>query len=212
MKIVVLTAYTENIRELSDLSYASISKYAKKHNIPCVRVLLENCERPPSWYKIPLILEQFDLGFDYVAWVDADTTVVNYEYELSSILDDSFVYLSRDINNFNCGVMIWRRDAFTYTMLRYLWSMTAFISHAWWEQAAFINLYESDYNGIQSIPSKIKVIPQYEFNSYDYSLYGMEYPQGQTTDKSWIIHFPGLSNEKRIQLIKQYNLKYDTTN
>jgi hypothetical protein len=209
MKIVIISAYTNNIKEYADLSNDSITKYCNKHNIQCFRFLLENKERAPSWYKLPLIIEQFNLGYDYVVWVDADTTIINYDYDLLSILDDKSIYLVKDINNFNCGVMIWKRNDFTYDILNKMWSMVEFINHHWWEQAAFINLYEQNYNDLQT---QVKIINQSELNSYDYSLYNLTYPQGQVNNNSWLIHFPGLTKSDRIQLIKKYKTIYDISN
>jgi hypothetical protein len=82
--------------------------------------------------------------------------------------------------------------------------MTEFDSHYWREQAAFISLYDKNYNDIQSI---MKLVEQGSINSYDYSLYGMNYPIGQVNDNSLLIHFPGLPNDRRFNLMSQYKRK-----
>ena len=202
MNIEIITAYTSNIEELSNLSYDSIIKYCNIQNIQYSRQLLENISRAPSWYKIKLILSKFDEGVDYVMWIDADTIITNFDFNLYSLIDSqSKLYLTKDINGINCGVMIWKRDDQTYDILNKIWSMTEFDNHIWWEQAAIRSLYDQDYNNIQSI---IKFIDQNKINSYDYSLYNMRYEPGQHNEQSFLIHFPGIDNEMRLQLIKQY--------
>lgn len=204
MNIEIITAYTPNIERLSDLSYKSITKYCDKHNIRCSRHILNNISRAPSWYKIELILSKFDLGVEYVMWIDADAVITNLNFDIRSIIDPvSKIYIAEDINGINCGVMIWKRDDRTYDILNKIWSMTEFDNHNWWEQAAFRTLYEQNYNNIQLI---VKFVEQYKINSYDYTLYNLEHKQGQFTNESLLIHFPGIDNEKRCQLIQQYTI------
>jgi hypothetical protein len=42
-------------------------------------------------------------------------------------------------------------------------------------------------------------------NSYDYALYGNENNEGQWQPGDFVIHFPGLSLEKRIELVRKYS-------
>jgi hypothetical protein len=207
--IHVITAFTSNIQDMSDLSFDSLYKYCNKHNLQCNRYLLENIEREATWYKIPLILSKFDEGVDYVVWVDCDTTIINYDYDITKFLGDESVYIAKDINGINFGVMVWKRSDFTRDVLQKIWSMEEFFTHHWLEQAAFVKLVEDDYNGLSS---QIKYLNQSEFNAYDYSLYSRTYPEGQVNDQSWLIHFAGVSHHRRIELIKQYKETYDISN
>jgi hypothetical protein len=204
----IVTAYTSNISDLSNLSYDSLTKYCSKHNISYERHLLENLERPASWYKIPTILSKLDL-YDYVMWIDSDTTFINYDYNVLDLLGDSDIYVSKDINGINCGVMIWKNTETSKTILNKIWSMTEFINHHWWEQAAFHELYNENYNEMQHIT---KLIDQNVLNSYDYSLYGLTYQPGQVNDNSLLIHLPGLDLQQRITIINNYKQKYDISN
>jgi hypothetical protein len=205
----VITAFTSNIRDMSDLSFDSLYKYCNKHNLWYDRYLIENPERPASWYKIPLILSKFDSGADYVIWVDSDTTIINYDYDITEFLGDASVYITKDINGINCGVMIWKLSDFTRDVLEKIWSMEEFLDHHCWEQAAFAKLVDDNYNGLSS---QIKYIDQSEINAYDYDLYSMTYEQGQVNDQSWLIHFPAIGYDRRIELIKQYKELYDISN
>jgi hypothetical protein len=206
--LTIITAYTSNIQELSDLSYDSLIRYGTKHNIPVVRQLLTNPTRPASWHKIECILNTLEYS-NYVMWIDCDTTIIDYDFNITEMLDESEIYVSRDINGINCGIMIWRNTPRTLEILNKIWSMTEFLNHQWWEQAAFHKLYDDNYNDIQTIT---KFVDQSKINAYDYSLYGLSYPVGQVGDDSMILHLPGVSNQRRIEIIKQYKEVYDISN
>lgn len=200
----IISAYTKDIKELSDISFDSYYNYCKNNNIELERFEITETERPPSWYKIKLILKQFDLGYEYVMWVDADTLLVNNEFNIKNIIDNvSQIYLCDDFNGINCGVMIWKKTDITKNILNKMWELTNFIYHGWWEQAAFRYLYDNDYNNIKSI---VKKIPQKIMNSYDYKLYGKTCEDGQVTEESFIFHLPGIPNNKRMDIMKNFKI------
>ncbi len=200
MKIV--TSYTENIKDISDLSMFSYKDYCKKNGISFSREKLENIERQPTWYKIPQILRSFEEGHDVVIWVDADTMLINNDFEINSILDDNLIYISKDFNNFNCGVMIWKKNDITIDILNKLWTMDIYyidkktnIKYTWYEQAAFINLYEKNYNNIQKIT---KIVDQKILNAYDYKHYNHTTDRsGIVSKESFIFHIPGIPNDEK---------------
>lgn len=209
MRFKIITAYTNNIKEISDISYESYQNFCNKNNIEIQRFELNDIERPASWYKIQLILDEFKHGYDYIMWVDADTLLINNEFKIESILDEkSEIFISDDILGINCGVMIWKNTENNKNILNKIWDSTEFINHFWWEQAAIISVINTNYNNIQST---IKKIPQKILNSYDYNLYANNYEQdkinefllkGQVDENSFIFHLPGVSNETRLTIMK----------
>jgi hypothetical protein len=207
MKTKIITAYTENFSEISDLSYSGIKQYGEKHSIPTERFLLSTTiDRPPSWYKIELVLQEFKKGYDCVMWVDADTMVVNFNHDFFSMLNDTHnIFLSEDTNGINMGVVVWKNTPEVVEILNKIWSMKEFINHTWWEQGAFRNLYDSNWKDIKNI---VQFIPQNILNAYDYGSYGLPpHPEGEINPKSFIAHFPGWnkdSNHIRIRLMKKY--------
>lgn len=199
----IITAYTDNIKDISDISYDCYSQYSLKHNIHFERIQLTNLDRPPSWYKIPLILDAFKSNHDYVMWVDADTLIINNLFNIYNILDHHQIYLSEDMNGINCGVMIWKNTSLNIDILYKLWNMNEFIYHKWWEQAALMELYSMNYNNLQQITKKI---PQHIINAYDYRLYGISNHPGQVTANSFIFHLPGIDNNRRLSIMKNFTL------
>jgi hypothetical protein len=203
----IISGYTENIKELSDLSYGSYVAYCLKNNIDLERHQITDTDRPPSWYKIKLILSEFDKGHDWVMWVDADTLLVNNDFDITQLLDDvSEIIISKDINVMNCGVMIWRNNPRTRDILNAIWESTEFMHHPWWENAAFLNLYDKNLLGMQDV---VKIVPQNILNAYDYNLYHTSHENGQLNDQSFIFHLPGLPYDVRLFVMKKFLESFD---
>ena len=197
----IISGYTENIKELSDISYDSYVDYCLKNHIELERHQIKETERPPSWYKIQFILSEFDNGHDWVMWVDADTLLVNKNFDINQLIDDSHeIIISRDINTLNCGVMLWKNTTTTREILKAIWDSVEFLNHPWWENAAFIKLYDENFLDMQQL---VKVVPQNQLNAYNYGLYGVVHEEGQLNDDSFILHFPGLPYTTRLTEIQK---------
>lgn len=198
-KFIIISAYTDNFKEIADISYQTYEKYCKKQDMSFSIFKLINIERPASWYKIPLILDRFKEGYEYVMWVDADTLVINNDFKLNDIINNKYeIYICEDMNGFNCGVMIWKNSELTKSILNTIWNMENFINHSWWEQAAFIELYNKD----PSVQDIVCQVPQNIMNAYDYSLYNIDNHTGQVNKQSFIFHLPGIENSSRIKIMK----------
>jgi hypothetical protein len=186
----IISGYTENIKEISDISYNSYVDYCLKNCIELERHQIKEIERGPSWYKVQFILNEFNKGHEWVMWVDADTLLVNKNFDINQLIDkNSEVIISRDINGLNCGVMLWKKTTRTQEILKAIWDSLEFLNHPWWEQAAFIKLYDENFLDMQKF---VKIVPQNQLNAYNYFLYGIEHKQGQLNANSIILQFPGL--------------------
>jgi hypothetical protein len=201
-KIKIISAFDENMRGLSDLSFSSVEKFCKKQGVDCERFLIENFERPAPWFKILLLINQLkDNNYDYIMWIDADACINNLDFDITNILQDhkSF-YISRDFNNFNSGVFIVKNTPFITDLLHKIYSMSQYINHIWWEQAAFIDLYEQNYMSLQE---EVCLVKQKILNAYDYRHYGYNANQEGNFDKeSFVVHYPSLPYNVRFQEIK----------
>jgi hypothetical protein len=201
-KIKIISAFDENMRELSDLSFSSVEKFCKKHDIDCERFLIENFDRPAPWFKILLLIDQLkNNDYDYIMWIDADACINNLNFDISSILQENkSFYISKDFNNFNSGVFIVKNTPFIADILQKIYSMSEYINHIWWEQAAFIDLYEQNYMSLQDNTCLVK---QNILNAYDYSHYGYNRnKEGNFDEYSFVIHYPSLPYNVRFQEIK----------
>jgi hypothetical protein len=201
--IKIISACDNNYKQLSDLSFSTVEKFCKVNNFLCERFLIKDFNRPASWFKIEKIIEEMESSkTKYFMWIDADALIYNMNFNLESILStNKNFYVSKDLNNFNLGVFIIKNNEFSLNLLKKIYSMTEYDHHIWWEQAAFIDLFEKNYNFIQD---NVEIVEQCILNAYDYRYYGSnENNIGHYNKDSFVIHFPALSYDLRFSLINK---------
>jgi len=80
-----------------------------------------------------------------------------------SVLPDKLVLLSRDNLNINTGNMFFKNDPKTLDLLEDIYAQTQFIEDSWWEQQAFIHLYETK----QHVRDMTQLVGLRLFNTYE---------------------------------------------
>ena len=203
MKLKIISAYNEKFKEISDLSFPTVESFCIKKSFDCERFLVEDFDKPTAWFKIKALIKEVESKkHDYILWIDADAIILNQNFDIKQILDKSkSLYISRDFNNLNSGVMLLKCDEFSIALLKEVWRLSnEYLTHIWWEQAAIIKLFEIDF---ENVNKKTKIVEQSIFNAYETSYYGIN-KTGQINNDSFICHFPSLGMGTRIQLIKKY--------
>jgi len=97
-------------------------------------------ERPPSWWKIPLIGSALRT-YDEVLYLDADCVITDTSEDLGvppRFWHAMVAHRTADGEVPNCGVWLLRREMRTW--LARAWEMTQYTNHGWWEQAAIVEL------------------------------------------------------------------------
>lgn len=200
----IVMAATSSYSEILAINEPLVHKYANRHNLGFNFVKIpDDYERPFSWFKIEVLM--YELMYeDYVLWLDADTLIINQEFDINSILEiDKLLYVAEDINGMNCGVMMWKGCTASIDFLKQVWTKTEYLNHIWWEQAAIHELVKDNYGDIKS---RIKYMPQNIWNAYDYTTLGLPGTQpGQADRSSFVMHFPAMSVTRRINHMKKYN-------
>ena len=135
-------------REAVALGTATKAEYCNKHRycFHCeTRHLLPDL--PAAWSKIPAAQAAL-AKHDFVILIDADTVIMNSEVRLEERIaellpEGKSVCLVRDcFDLINSGVMVLRKAPSTLRLLDLMLEQTQFSDHPWWEQAAFIHLYD----------------------------------------------------------------------
>jgi len=159
-------------------------------------------ELPPSYLKI-IYMRTYLQYNEWILWIDTDAVIKNTEFDIESIVKpNKYIYLSKDINGINSGVMLIRKSQATIDFLNKVWSIREeFVNHKWWEQGAIMKLYEENAFRLNEIT---EFVPQHIFNAYEYSRYSLEYKEGEICDNTFIAHFPALPFDTRLELIKKY--------
>jgi hypothetical protein len=182
---------SEAYKSVTEVTHKTVDSYGKKHEIPVVRLLSSTNLETICKTKISTILRLLNSGFTHVFWIDTDA-YINNPLPLENFIDnDHDLFISQDINGINAGVMI----VASKEMMQEVLSLPI-----------VPNLYEQ--GAIASIMHKYKVkfLTQKDFQGYFYELYGLNYPQGQADENSFVIHLPGLPNEKRLEVLKKQGL------
>lgn len=191
-KIAILRCYTPEYKELHEKTWPSVEKYAALHkgiDIFPIEIPPHTNDSPAPWHKMQSIRDAL-VWYDYVLWIDADAYIQNMDTPLSKFFEPEYdVFISKDINGINAGVMGFASSAGAFVKAVLNKPMLA----PWFEQGIMQDLIAAEF------PVRIKYLNQAEFQAYRYELYDMEFPQGQATPESFIIHLPGLTNEKRIE-------------
>ena len=213
LKILILTAADDEIREIGDISYANKKRYADKHGYDVEYVT----EYPTwcnwqggdrSWYKIPLVLDRLS-RFDWIWWSDADSLIRNFQIRLEDILaTDKDLVIGRDHQPFvmpttpsepvsrvgmiNCGNFMIRNCEWSAGFLAQVINSTWIEALGYYhrEQGAMIRLLDDLYNS-----ERVEYVPMRTFNSYsDYALTAEESSwktQDIYKDGDFVIHWAG---------------------
>jgi len=203
----IISSYDQNYKELSDISAASYVPYCEKNNLIYERYEITETDRPTSWYKIKIIEKEFDAGTDCVLYVDADTLLVNQQFDYETLISTNHdIYFSMDSNGINCGVMIWRNTPLTREILKLWWDLPEHIRHpntreGCWEQSDFQHLFYSNLFDIQSVTG---IVRQNILNAYKYETVSAYWPLGEVNAESFIFHCPGIPLAQKISLMKNF--------
>lgn len=210
MRVIVQVLYTKDWVDLAKITIPNIFEYCIAHEyqpyILCINSPYD------AFDKIRNCLSNFELGFDIVWCLDADAIVTNYKIGLESFVDDKHdFYLCEDVNGYNTGSFIVKKSEWSVNFLNEVLSQIN-KEGVYCEQDAIINCMNAQ------ITDKIRVLPHPSINSYRYIEYGDGYgrinpnPNENTMpthkDGNWeegdfVLHLPGLSMQKRIEILSQ---------
>jgi hypothetical protein len=215
MKIGFYTHYNEAFKVIADLTVPTMQKYCYKQAYKFEALTTSNCDRHIVWHKIKLLLENLN-KYDYLCYCDADAIITNSNIKLEDFVNESpdkHLFICNDINGLNSGAFIIKNSWETKEFFTKVWNIAQnhpiydYICH--WsttqaEQKAMIATIGENHNEFQK---HIHYIKQNKFNSYQYSLYNLNYPDGEWNENSLLLHLPGCKNEQRVQIFKEYLTK-----
>ena len=147
MKLKIISAYNEEFKEISDLSFPTVESFCLKNSFDCERFFIEDFGKPAPWFKIPTLIKEIDSNeYDYILWIDADAMILNQNFDIKQILDENkSLHISHDPNSINSGAMLWKCDKVSRGFLKEVWKLSEkYLNHIWWEQAAIIELLASE--------------------------------------------------------------------
>ena len=206
LNIKILTACDDNFKDIAQLNRPILKQYCLLHNYQFIEKDIVDFSRPPSWFKISAILLEMSSECSHIMWVDADTLILNQNFKIDSLfVPGKELYIAKDINGINCGVMILQNTPLIRSILHKIDSMSdKYLNHVWWEQAAMIELIAENYNNISHY---IEYVPQRILNAYDRES-ASTLDDGYVSDDTFLLHLPSLNNHARLNRIRNYIKKY----
>jgi len=157
-------------------------------------------KKPIAWSKIPFLLNVCSkLPEGALIWQsDADVLITNQDKRLEDVMipllpEDKDMLLTLDAcGHINSGNILFRNTEWARGFWTRVGQQTQFTYHIWWENAAMINLYNT--NTVDN--SKIEVTKNHKaFNAYLRGLPGE--PLWEQGD--FLVHFAGVYNPKDMQ-------------
>ena len=216
MKICVVSLYDKNYQELADITLeTNCREYCEKHNYDC-HIKKDNFGLEHLGFeKIRLLLELLKTDkYDWLYWRGADTLITNFQVKLENLIDENYHFLiSLDVHGINSDSLFIKNSP---QGIKILENILSYAGNAPEEQIVIRHIYESNQH-------LIKLVPQKFMNSYDYSLYLSQEPwnvygvqpesipnqdqlgyYGNWDIGDFLLHWPGIRNDKRIELAKHY--------
>jgi hypothetical protein len=147
---VICTFATGRHRRMAALSAASSRRYGEMWGWDLVVSTEDRLAsgRPPSWAKVPLLLELLD-RYEWAWWIDADAIIVDHQRDVLGEIDrnsgplwmathpqrgDAMAVVP------NAGVLLARADPAAVGLLTAIWDNIGYVDHNWWENSALLDL------------------------------------------------------------------------
>lgn len=211
MNIAIVSLNDINYQPLADLTWSQNKvEYAERHEYAyaCktegfygVGVGFEKI-----WFLRDMLTEYPDI--EWLWWTGCDTLVTNMTTKLEDRVDNNYHFIiATDCNGINADSFFIRNSPEGRAYIDMIISRhMQYQSHVWAEQQCIIE-------SLEEFKDIIKVVPQRDINAYDYGLYPECIPldksgnDGQWKEGDLLIHWPGTSLPKRLELARHYMSK-----
>ncbi len=132
-------------------------------------------------------------GVDALWVLDADTLITNFTIAVHTLIDSHHdVFAAHDVNGFNAGSYLIRNTDNAHFFLNAV-GMASGRPGMDGEQPAMKELLDEGL-------AKFRQLPQNSINSYIYSEYGIDTDKGDWRKGDLLLHLPGRTNARRIEL------------
>lgn len=199
MKTVVLTAWTENMEAVVNITSATKIEYAHKHGYEYRGQLLEKKPNEyPAWGKLQLLLDILPTT-DRLLWIDADSFVTNPEITLESFPYIEGMTASRDwgidagLLDFSSAGMILTQKALP--LIEAASRKTHWANYPLWDQNA-LREAARDFRNL------LHVLPRRALNAVPQKLHPFAIEPWQEGD--FLCHLTNKSNEERKKFLDSF--------
>jgi len=207
-KYAIVSMFNDSHIELAKRTWLNNKEqYALHHGYLAIPKVNNFSKEAIHFDKFSHILETFNNNprLAWIWWLDNDAMITNFNLRIEDVIDDSYdIIMTTDLASLNTGSFLIKNSENSRVWLEDMLSKRRdYINDKkWFDQQCVIDTYVS-YKDI------IKLIPQRTMNSYDYRMYNVDSTDmlgnnGQWQPGDWVVHWPGLSNELRVQLAEHF--------
>lgn len=212
MRYKILSLCSKEYAPLAEVTWPGKQSYADWHGYTAVNITPETGDHY-GFQKLQLLINDIVAGdYDWVIWMGADVLITNPNIELSEIANQAKgadLIIATDAHGINTDVMMVRQTDRVASFLKLvLDSRRHYEPMLLGEQQAMSDL-------LPFFPGFARIVPQRKLNAYDYktlAFLGGKYAEatdqlgtsGQWMPGDFVIHFPGLPFERRLELARHY--------
>jgi hypothetical protein len=194
-KISLLTSATPEYWDLLKLTAPNKLEYCLRWGLQLS--VRRHTKISDPWGEREVYMLQALTECDWLMFMGADTLIMNQAIDVRSFINDDYDFIiGVDIHGINNDVFFLRNTAESKAFLE----KTLFWNGSIDTDQAAMSLVMNETKGL-----RVKQVHQKLFNSYLYSEY--TYPDskgGDYSDGDFVLHLPGMSNARRIELVNQY--------
>lgn len=184
------------MRHVASLTSPNHDAYCLAHGYERITRLHQPGDGHPYWARFRLALDALP-RYDRVVTLDIDTLFTEPARRLPEPVSD--LSFTTDHNGLNCACVFWMNTPWTMAFLARFLDARSYYGDRWvnQEQTAMAYLLYREPK------EKWEVLPQRSCNAYLYEAY-----EGMEGDGNWeqgdlILHLAGLTNERRVQILKR---------
>lgn len=193
MTFHVHISYTSEYQQVAQIVVPKWMDYCHKHGYVLTVDQDLDDQHSGLWSRYNRIDE---CRADWYVHVDVDAVVTNPSVTLESIIDSMPRYthfiVGTDTNGINDGVFFVRNNQIGRHIVDLI---KAKMTDVWCGQ----DVLDTDFKG----NPYVWAAPQRLFNSYLYQQYGETHPDGEWQEGDFILHLPGIANDKRAEILKK---------
>lgn len=196
MRISLLTDASTEFWNIMQFTAPNKLEYCLKWGIQ-FSMRKNNGKNAPVWGEREIFMLETLRECDWLWFMGADTLIMNHQIDVRIFLDDRYDFIiGHDVNGINNDVFFLRNNHRSHLFLQ-----KVLASNSYFPQDQIAMQYMAEL-----IPGfKMSVVHQKQFNSFLYSEYN--YPDdkgGSFSTGDFVLHLPGMSNHRRLQLIQEY--------
>lgn len=194
MSIAIATIWNESFRGIAEITNPVMQEYCMRHGYTFLSVCSLWKSPEIIWERLAVV-NNLKENSETVVYMDCDVLITNLTKRIQELNDPAFDHVATSENFIiNDGVFIWNTKKWIEVL-----RMEEFSENYSSPQDAINKVYGSAMD--------IKHLTPRSMNSVLNEEYGTKNELTEWQHGDFVLHLPGIGNERRIQILKEYSQK-----